>query len=844
VLFAYALAQHQSLEHSFSEAMAVVPFAAVATAFQHRRRLSTVTTALGLLSCSAVLVHLSHGLIEMHFHFFVMVGVIVLYQDWWPFLIAIGYVVLQHGAAGVLSPESVYNHPSAIDHPWRWAGIHGAFILGMSAAGIAAWRLNESLLKAASDREEQLAEAQEVARLGSWRWELGTGDASWSSELYQLLGISPADTTSSREAFNSRVHPDDRDALMRDLRRAVEGGSRYASDFRILLPDGTPRWLHGRGEVTEWADGNPVVMSGTAQDITDRKRAETELHEALSLLGATLDSTADGILVVDTEGHITSVNHKFAEMWQLPESILAARDDDQALAFVLEQLEDPEAFVAKVRELYAQPEAESQDVIEFKDGRTLERYSKPQRVEGEVVGRVWSFRDVTDHKRLERELAHQAFHDSLTDLANQALFRDRVEHALARAVRQDTRLAVLFLDLDNFKTVNDSLGHTAGDELLVAVAGRLQACLRPADTAARLGGDEFAVLLEDLESLQDGPDVAARLIETLRAPQSISGKEIFVHASVGITYGEEGASADALLRNADVAMYRAKSEGKNCYRLFEPAMHSAAVARLELEGDLRRAIENAEFVVHYQPTISLPTGSVVGFEALVRWQHPTRGLLPPAEFIGLAEENGLIVDIGRWVLQTACRQARTWQRSHPDQRLGIAVNLSARQLGDQHLVGDVARVLSESGLAPTDLTLEITESVLMDDLDVAKARLHELKRLGVNLAIDDFGTGYSSLSALQHLPVDTLKIDKAFIDGVTMGVEATGLVQAIIRLARILTLQTIAEGVERPEQAARLEELGCSLVQGYHFARPVPPEEAETLLQKLGTQWVPEPVNR
>jgi diguanylate cyclase (GGDEF)-like protein/PAS domain S-box-containing protein len=843
VLFAFSLSQHQSLEHSFTEAMTVGVLAVLALAFRENRRVSTVLTAVGLLTCSAVLVHLSHGVIEMHFHYFVMVGVVVLYQDWWPFLIAIGYVVLQHGVAGALSPGSVYNHQAAIDHPWRWAGVHGLFILGMSAAGIASWRLNESLLKDASDRQEKLAEAQEVARLGSWEWKITTGHVTWSDELYRLFGLAPGAMAPSNEAFYSRLHPDDRDTLAADLRRAADGESSFASDFRILLPDGATRWLHGRGEITEWGSGVPATMSGTAQDITDRKRAEAELYETLSLLGATLDSTADGILVVDSNGRITRVNRRFGEMWGLSESVLASRDDDQALAAVLEQLRDPEAFVSKVRELYAQPGAESHDVIEFNDGRVFERYSKPQRVHGAVVGRVWSFRDVTDHKRLENELAHQAFHDSLTDLANQALFRDRVGHALTRAARQPNRLAVLFLDLDNFKTVNDSLGHTAGDELLVAVAGRLQSCLRPADTAARLGGDEFAVLLEDLGSDEDASEVAERIIETLRVPLSISGKEIFVRASLGIAFDEEGTSADTLLRNADAAMYRAKREGKNGFRLFEPAMHSAAMARLELEGDLRRAIDNAEFVVHYQPTVSLASGRIVGFEALVRWQHPERGLIQPAEFIGLAEENGLIVEIGRWVLREACCRARNWQRAHPAQPFGIAVNLSARQLGDRHLVGDVAKALTDSGLAAADLTLEITETVLMDDPDVAIARLRELKALGVKLAIDDFGTGYSSLSSLQHLPVDTLKIDKAFIDDVAMGVEASGLVQAIIRLARILALQTVAEGVEQPEQAARLEELGCSLVQGYHFARPVPPEEVEALLVAGITQF-PSLVNR
>jgi diguanylate cyclase (GGDEF)-like protein/PAS domain S-box-containing protein len=438
--------------------------------------------------------------------------------------------------------------------------------------------------------------------------------------------------------------------------------------------------------------------------------------------------------------------------------------------------------------------------------------------------------DVTQRTALEQELRHQAFHDSLTNLANRALFLDRAGHALRRVERATTGVAVLILDLDGFKTVNDSLGHAAGDALLVAAAARLQTALRTTDTAARLGGDEFAVLVEDATDPEEAMTVAERVLEALLRPFTVAGKELFVHASIGVawTAGEE--DADELVRDADAAMYRAKAEGKGCARLFEPAMHTASLARLELETDLRRAVAAGEFVLHYQPVVCAPTAQITGFEALVRWQHPVQGLVEPEAFIPLAEENGLIVDIGRWVLTEACRQARTWQLHHHDDTLSVAVNLSARQLADAGLVHDVARAIAGSGLAPHCLTLEITESVLIADPEAAVARLRQLKAFGVRLAIDDFGTGYSSLSSLQHLPVDALKIDKTFIDGVAGGAEATGLVEAIMRMATTLALETIAEGVERPEQLESLQALGCAQIQGFYFSRPLVAEDVGALL--------------
>jgi diguanylate cyclase (GGDEF)-like protein len=420
----------------------------------------------------------------------------------------------------------------------------------------------------------------------------------------------------------------------------------------------------------------------------------------------------------------------------------------------------------------------------------------------------------------------QAFNDPLTGLANRTLFLDRLEHALLRAERSGTAVTVLFLDLDRFKVVNDSLGHAAGDELLVAVAGRLKGCLRKAETAARLGGDEFAVLLQESRERDEGPRVAERMLAALRDPFMLHGNEVFITASIGIATGRE--EADDLLRNADVAMYRAKATGKDRHEVFEPGMHAAAVARLELEGDLQRALERDELILNYQPLVSLGTGGVLGVEALVRWRHPRRGLVPPMDFIPLAEETGLILPIGRWILTEACRQVASWQRENPG--LTLTVNISGLQLQSPGLDEDVRRALESSGVPPRTLVLEITETTLMHDSEASVGRLQALKALGVRLAIDDFGTGYSSLRYLHRFPIDLLKIPKPFVDGLADEDDEGVLVRSIIALSRNLGLATVAEGIEHPLQAARLLELGCALGQGFHFFRPLEADAVGALL--------------
>jgi diguanylate cyclase (GGDEF)-like protein/PAS domain S-box-containing protein len=439
-----------------------------------------------------------------------------------------------------------------------------------------------------------------------------------------------------------------------------------------------------------------------------------------------------------------------------------------------------------------------------------------------IRGIVLNSRDISERKAFERQLAHQAFHDSVTGLANRALFADRVAHALSRRSEERTPIGVMFIDLDDFKTINDSLGHPVGDSVLRQVGERVNAALRPTDTAARFGGDEFAVLLEDIEGTQHAADIAERLKEAIERPVTAEGKELFVRASIGIclTRPGEATSPEDLLRNADVAMYMAKRDIKGSYRMFEPAMHESVVERLELRADLQRAIDERQLEVHYQPVVRLDKGAVNGLEALLRWQHPTKGTISPAQFIPLAEETGLIIPIGRWVLREACKQGAALQKAVGDgQRLMMSVNLSVKQLQSDTIVTDVESALDEAGLVPANLVLEITESVMMADTDLAVERLTALKELGVRVALDDFGTGYSSLSYLGKFPIDILKMDRSFLQA---GKADSGLAAAIVTLGGTLNLQVVAEGIEMPEQLSSLLDLGCELGQGFLFAKAMP----------------------
>jgi diguanylate cyclase (GGDEF)-like protein/PAS domain S-box-containing protein len=449
-----------------------------------------------------------------------------------------------------------------------------------------------------------------------------------------------------------------------------------------------------------------------------------------------------------------------------------------------------------------------------------------------VGGIVLNSRDVSERKAFERQLAHQAFHDPVTGLPNRALFVERVRHAIARGRREQRGLGIVFIDLDDFKIVNDSLGHAAGDEALTQVAQRLALSIRASDTAARFGGDEFAVLLEDIEGVQEAADAAERIIEALATPLTAGHKELVLRGSLGIAIAPDDGSADAdeLIRDADAAMYIAKRDGKGGYRLFEPEMHEGVLQRLELRTDLQRALATDQLELYYQPVIRLEDGTISGVEALLRWNHPERGIVGPDQFIPLAEETGLIVPIGRWVLREGCREGRRLLGSLPvDRPVSLAINLSLKQLQHSDIVADVRDALEESGLPPQQLTLEITESVLMADTDLAVQRLAELKALGLKLALDDFGTGYSSLSYLSKFPVDVLKMDRSFLrEGASP--QTQDLANAVVALGSTLSLEVVAEGIELPEQWTTLRDLGCELGQGFYFARPMNAEAARAFL--------------
>jgi diguanylate cyclase (GGDEF)-like protein/PAS domain S-box-containing protein len=452
----------------------------------------------------------------------------------------------------------------------------------------------------------------------------------------------------------------------------------------------------------------------------------------------------------------------------------------------------------------------------------------------DIAGIVLNIRDVSERKSFEAELEHQAFHDTLTGLPNRALFRNRVEHALASQRRNGLPVAVLFLDIDDFKTVNDSLGHAAGDEVLQEVGRRLEDCMRPVDTAARLGGDEFAVLIHEAESELKSVEIAPRLMGVLAGSMSLGGRAVAVATSVGIAFSDQGMvspqDADELLRNADAAMYMAKESGKNQYRIFEPEMHALALARLELKSDLQRALDAGEFTLRYQPIMDLARGDMAGMEALVRWEHPERGTVPPLEFVPLLEDTGLIVQVGHQVLTEACDFAATMQRECPrEPPLSMAVNVSVSQLQRPEFIEEVRAAVADSGIEPSSLTLELTESVMMQDMELSLLRLNALRALGVKLAIDDFGTGYSSLNYVRQFPVDILKIDRSFL--ADRNPEVTELTAAIVQVARIFNLKAVAEGIENTGQLEQLQGISCDFGQGFHFAEPLSAEAIQAMAE-------------
>ena len=872
-------------------------------------------------------------------------------------------------------------------------------------------RTEETLRKC----EQRLAHAQKMARIGDWEWDMETRHLSCSDEVFTIFGLERTPSPVSHRAFLDAIHPDDRETVILRLNTAIETHQPISIDHRVLWPDGAERIVHTEAEVALGADGQPIRLYGTAQDVTGLKRTEKtllrlnralfmlrECHNALltaeeetefvsrlcqnvvgiggyrmAWIGYAEHDAAKTVRMVAQAGFDMGYAKKLNVAWsdtehgrgptgtairtrkpvvirntQTDPQFAPWRDDALArryhsvigLPLLIDQdaigaltiySDVKDAFDAEevnllaelakdaaygIRSLRARAErskAEAmlrlrdraiesssngivitetvvesgephnriiyvnpayeritgysrQEVVGLtptflrgkeqeqpgleeiraalreqregsailrnyrKDGSTFwnELHVAPVRGDnGEVTHYVGILNDITDRKHYEEQLEYQANHDSLTDLPNRNLLQDRVHQAIAYARRHQCMAAVLFLDLDNFKFINDSLGHEIGDQVLKHVAQRLTASIRDGDTVARQGGDEFVLVLNEVVELEDVKLIMQRIFRSLAQPIRIQKYELYVTCSIGVSlYPRDGVDVPTLLKYADLAMYRAKEHGKNNFQFYTDEMNARILERLLLETSLRRALERSEFQLVYQPQADLKTGRVIGLEALLRWQHPELGTVSPARFIPVAEESGLIVPIGEWVLRTACTQIRRWLDAGLP-AVPVGINLSARQFRQQDLGTFIAQTIRDTDILAEYVELEITEGTMMENTDSAVATLHMLKELGLHLAIDDFGTGYSSLSYLKRFPLDRLKIDRSFVQDIITNTDDAAIARAIIAMAHSLNLKVIAEGVETEEQLSYLRAHGCDEIQGYYFSRPLPPEEVEALLR-------------
>jgi diguanylate cyclase (GGDEF)-like protein/PAS domain S-box-containing protein len=580
--------------------------------------------------------------------------------------------------------------------------------------------------------------------------------------------------------------------------------------------------------------GNPAnrYFIAIKQDITERKRAEESLLFKTALLEAQAETTLDGILVVDDVSQIILVNKQFGLHFGIPDELLLTRDDQIVLAHVVSKIENPDAFLERVRYLYSHRDEKSRDEFRLKNGRIFDRYSAPLfDSQKQYRGRIWYFRDITNRKTAEERVQYLAYYDALTGLANRALLKDRLSKAIARARRHGDKVVLLFLDLDQFKNINDSLGHSVGDLFLKGVAERLKKWGREQDTVARIGGDEFLLMLTDVKDIPNAAAAAERLMGTMRSGFVVQDRSISIGCSMGISiFPDHGADPETLIMHADSAMYYAKDSGRNNFRFFTEDMNTQAMERLTLESGLRLALDKNQLFLMYQPQMEIATGRIIGLEALLRWQHPELGLVPPDKFIRIAENSGMILPIGEWALTTACRQAKKWQ----DEGLpavSMAVNISAVQVRQKGFCDLIRRILRETGLAPHYLELELTESLLLANADLVLSVVQELETMGLTLAIDDFGTGYSSFSYLKQFRASKLKIDRSFITEVAVKADDAAITAAIISMAKSLNLKVIAEGVEDEAQMSFLRSHHCDEIQGYYFSKPLRVGHVAEMLQ-------------
>ncbi|WP_297529474.1 sensor domain-containing protein [Thiohalobacter sp.] len=677
----------------------------------------------------------------------------------------------------------------------------------------------------------QLAEAQRLAQLGSWELDLRHDRLDWSDEMYRILELDPKAFSPSHEAFLGFVHPEDRERLNRAYRESVERKRNLDITHRLLLADGRIKHVHQRCETHYDADGNPLHSVGTMQDVS----ASVELQEELRLAATTFNSHA-GILITDRDNRILRVNPAFEAMTGYSAEELVGKNPR-----ILKSGRQDENFYKHMWSVIDRTGQWSGELWnKRKDGSLYAEMLTITAVRndaGEVTHYVGTTQDITERKRAESRVEHLAYHDDLTGLANRRLLHDRLQRELAVARRHSAYGALLFIDLDRFKHLNDALGHPVGDELLRQLARRFTDIMRTEDTVARLGGDEFVFILpaenKDLSQVGfEAQAVAEKILEQVARPFDLNGHRYHITASVGIVlFPEADEDADDVLKHADTALYRAKEDGRNTVRFYQPSMQAAANARLALEKDLRAALELGQFELHYQPQTGLK-GHIVALEALIRWQHPERGLVAPDTFIPVAEETGLILEIGNWVLRTAVRQFHGWLRDGTGRHLRrLAINVSPRQFHQGSFTDQVIEICKDAGLGLDFIELEITEGMLMSRLGDTIEKMTELRTRGIRFAIDDFGTGYSSLSYLKRLPLDALKIDRSFVRDIVSDPNDAAIVDTIIAMARHLDLGVIAEGVESDPQREFLRDKGCECFQGYYYSRPVPAREVPELLR-------------